>query len=119
VRVAWSSLPAGIVIGFGVFAGFDLLLLILHSRWGKDYPFLFHVLRGMAANLQSLIWIVWVKWLAVPAESGMQLLFTTDPLVLQWEKGLAHFHGRQSSYISDLQSVVDRVMQEHDRSRND
>jgi hypothetical protein len=114
VKVSWTSFTAGIVLGFGLFAACDLLLLALHSRWGAEYPFGFHLARGVVANLQLVIWLVWL--LRQPIAETPRLLFaTSDRTLLEWEGGLAHLRGHDAAYLADLQRVVDRVMDEHSR----
>lgn len=58
--VSWSALPAGIVLGFGVIAATEMAASPLMAYMGRATYIHFDILRMVAFNICTVIWLIYV-----------------------------------------------------------
>ena len=109
--VSWRRQSFGIALGFGFFAGAELLTTALYS--GQHLHFhLMNILNMAAYNVGMVIWMFYSVF--------NRRHVTTSVLVpLRWDEALndIHPHGTEESLIPMLEHMVDRAFSKAQDSR--
>jgi hypothetical protein len=103
--VSRKQLSFGIALGFGGFAGTELMLLAMHSGGFVGYG-KFNLLNMFLYDASIVVWLVYAFVAAVSRENSINHLRTQ-----RWEKGIADIQHTAShdSLIPMFETMVERA----------
>lgn len=102
--VSRKQLSFGVALGFGIFAGVELMLLAMHSG-GLIHMGNYNLINMGSYNVSILVWIAYSYSPVVARESAGNYLQTQ-----RWEQGLADLHTVENdSLIPMFEGMVERA----------
>jgi len=103
--VSWKQVSFGISLGFGLFAGVDLMLLALHSGRFVSFTNL-NLVDTLAYNIAVLVWFAYSF-----SRTGVRLPAVNRLQTERWEQGLADLQPAvpSDSLIPMFEGMVERA----------